>query len=322
MKTLKIDDDNEGVRIDRILRKELARTSLSEIYSSIRKGNIKVNGKRVRQNYRVKEGDAIEINIGQAELTSDKKIAHKEIPTKIYSEFFKQNFKVIYEDEWLLVCDKPAGLVVHAGTKHLKQDTLIDLAKNYIEHTSGKKKFTEPVLVHRLDRDTSGVILIAKNKRTLRYLHNNLRSREFEKRYVALCHGIPSVKKGSIELSLIRTHERNRGMKVKVGESGLSSHSSFRLVGSYNSASRIEVNLHTGRTHQIRVHMAHIACPVIGDVRYGDREKDHLLFEKNGSLCRLYLHAEQLSFPHPGLERVVSFNAPVPADFQKILQLL
>ena len=322
MKTIKIDEDNEGVRIDRILRKELASTSLSEIYSSIRKGNITVNGKRVRQNYRVKEGDIIKVNIGRAELTSDKKSTQKKILSLQHTEFFKQNFKIIYEDEWLLVCDKPAGLVVHAGTKHLKQDTLIDLAISYVKHTSGKKKFVEPVLVHRLDRDTSGVILIAKNKRTLRYLHDNLRSNEFKKRYVALCHGIPSVKKGSIELSLVRTHERNRGMKVTVGEGGLTSRSSFRLVKSYRRASKIEIDLHTGRTHQIRVHMAHLACPVIGDVRYGDREKDRLLFEKNRDLRRLYLHAEQLSFPHHGLERVVTFTAPVPADFQKILQLL
>ena len=322
MKTIKIDGDNEGVRIDRILRKELSKTSLSEIYSSIRKGNIKVNNKRVKQNYRLKAGDMIEINIAQAELTSDKKSTHKKTPSLRHTEYFKQNFKIIFEDEWLLVCDKPAGLVVHAGTKHMKQDTLIDLAKSYVGQKSGKKRFIEPVLVHRLDRDTSGVILIAKNKRTLRYLHNNLRSNEFKKRYVALCHGIPSVKKGSIELSLIRTHERNRGMKVTVGEGGLTSRSSFRLVKSYKSVSQIEIDLHTGRTHQIRVHMAHIACPVIGDVRYGDREKDRLLFEKERGLRRLYLHAEQLSFPHPGLDRVVTFTAPVPADFLKILQLL
>lgn len=321
MKTIQIDDDNEGVRIDRILRKELAGSSLSGIYSSIRKGNIRVNGKRVKQNYRLKSGDRIEINIARAELTSEK-ITHKKSPSLRHTEFFRQNFRIIYEDEWLLVCDKPAGLVVHAGTKHLKQDTLIDLAKSYAEHTAGNKKIIEPVLVHRLDRDTSGVILIAKNKRTLRFLHDNLRGNEFQKKYIVLCHGIPSVKKGSIELPLVRTHERNRGMKVTVGEDGLASRSSFRLVETYRNASRIEVDLHTGRTHQIRVHMAHISCPVIGDVRYGDRGKDQSLFDKNSSLRRLYLHAEQLSFPHPGLERVVTFSAPVPADFQKILQLL
>ncbi len=322
MKIIKIDDDNEEVRIDRILRKELAGTSLSEIYSSIRKGNIRVNGKRVKQNYRLKSGDIIEIDIGRAELTSDKKNVYKGIPSLVRTEFFKRNFKIIYEDEWLLVCDKPEGLVVHGGTKHLKQDTLIDLAKSYVKHSSGKKKFIEPVLVHRLDRDTSGVILIAKNKRTLRFLHNGLRNNKFGKRYVALCHGVPSINRGTIELPLLKTHERNRGMKVEVGEGGLSSRSSFRVVDSYNNASRVEVNLHTGRTHQVRVHLAHILCPVIGDVRYGDRERDRLLFEKNRGFRRLYLHAEQLSFPHPGLDRVVTFTAPVPADFQNILHLL
>lgn len=322
MKTIHIDEENEGVRIDRILRKELASVSLSEIYSSIRKGTIRVYGKRVKQNYRVKTGDTIEVNRGRAELISEKKSSIKKIPFFWHTECFKKYFRIIYEDEWLLVCDKPAGLVVHAGTKHLKQDTLIDLAKSYMKHTSGEKTLIEPVLVHRLDRDTSGVILIAKDKSTLRFLHSNLRDNEFNKRYVALCHGHPSEKKGSIELPLIRTHEHNRGMKVTVGEGGLTSRSSFRLVESYKKASLIEIDLHTGRTHQIRVHMAHITCPVIGDVRYGDREKDHALFEKNRKFRRLYLHAEQLSFPHPGLDRIVTFTAPVPEGFQKIIQLL
>lgn len=318
MKTIQIDNDNDGVRIDRILRKELTSLSLSAIYSSIRKGNIKVNGRHVKQDYRLKAGDAIEIDIGGAELASDKKRANKKLTSLAKTDFFKQNFKILYEDEWLIVCNKPAGLVVHIGTRHLKHDTLIDLAKSYVMLTSKKKKSVEPILVHRLDRDTSGVILIAKDKQTLRCLHKSIRSHDFEKKYSALCHGIPSANEGSIELPLVRIHERNRGMKVRVRKDGIDSQSSFRVVASFRSASQVEIHLHTGRTHQIRVHMAHISCPVIGDARYGDHERDRLLFEQHSSLRRLYLHAEQLSFQHPSLDRRVTFTAPAAAAFKNI----
>lgn len=128
----------------------------------------------------------------------------------------------------------------------------------------------------------------------------------------------PPANEGSIELPLVRTHERNRGMKVRVRKDGIDSQSSFRVVTSFRSASQIEIHLHTGRTHQIRVHMAHISCPVIGDARYGDHKRDRLLFEQHSSLCRLYLHAEQLSFQHPSLDRRVTFTAPAPAAFKNI----
>ena len=321
MKTIKIDHENDGVRIDRILRKELSSLSLSEIYGSIRKGNIRVNGRRVKQGYRLKNGDAVEITIGKAQLDSDKKYPDTMLTSLVQTDFFNKNFKIIYEDEWLIVCNKPAGLVVHGGTRHLKHDTLIDLAKSYVLLNS-KKKSIEPVLVHRLDRDTSGVILIAKDKQTLRHLHQSIRSHDVEKKYLALCHGIPSAKKGSIELPLVRTHERNKGMKVRVHKDGIGSQSSFRVMASFRRASQIEIHLQTGRTHQIRVHMAYISCPVIGDARYGDHERDRLLFHQNSSMRRLYLHAEQLSFQHPGLGRRVTFTAPAPAVFKSILGYL
>ncbi len=318
MKTLRIDQDNEGVRIDRILRKHLATSSLSEIYRYLRRGNIRVNGKKVKQNYHLKTGDIIEANLPKAGLVKEKKEVPDKVVSLVHTDFFRQNFNLLFEDDDLLVCNKPVGLVVHSGTGHKKHDTLIDLAISYIKNSSNKKEYHEPVLVHRLDRDTSGVILIAKNKRILRHLHRCIREHEIEKQYIALCHGGPRIKKGTIDLSLVKTHERNSGMKVRVQKGGKKSLSSYKVIKSKNKISSIEIKLLTGRTHQIRVHMAHLSCPVIGDVRYGDSDRDHMLFKNRKVKQRLFLHAEQLSFYHPALKRQITFSAPVPKEYDKL----
>lgn len=320
MKFLLIDQENEGVRIDRILRKHLSSSTLSQIYRFLRKGAIRVNGKKVKQNYRLKIGDSIEANVPEAEPVQKKREVPSKVKSLVHTDFFRENFIPLYEDDDLLVCNKPVGLVVHSGTKHKKHDTLIDLTLSYVKHTSKKKECREPTLVHRLDKDTSGVILIAKNKGALRELHNAIRNHEIEKQYVALCHSKPREKKGTIDLSLKRTHERNRGMKVRIQQGGQRSLSTYRVIKSKNSLSLIEIRLHTGRTHQIRVHMSHISCPIVGDVRYGDHELDRLLFERHTVPQRLYLHAEHLSFKHPTLNRNIAFSAPVPPVFNTLLQ--
>ncbi len=318
-KVINIDRENDGVRIDRMLRNRLASSSLSSIYRFIRKGDVRVNEKRIKQNYRLKEGDIVKINVDKSQLASDKKTTSEYNKSLIHTDFYKRNFRILYEDESLIVCDKPAGLVVHAGTGHLKHDTLIDCAVSYLYNSSGPNKFCEPVLVHRLDRDTSGVILIAKDKRILRSIHVSMRTREIQKQYIALCHGVPSVKNGIVDISLAKTYEQNKGMKVKVRKNGVRSLSSFKVVDVRNRLSQIAIDIHTGRTHQIRVHMAHILCPIIGDMRYGDKDCDSIFFNKYDIPCRLYLHAKKISFYHPELKRKVIFTAPVPKEFFTLL---
>ena len=230
MKTITISPDEDGVRIDRILRKSLPKTPLSSIYRFIRKGIIRLNGRRFKQNHRVKTGDTIVIKVREDDLLPDKKHETEKVASLVHTDFFCDNFNVIYEDEALLVCNKPAGIVVHSGTGHVNHETLIDCAMSYIRQKAKKGACGEPVLVHRLDRDTSGVIVIAKNKQALRKLHHYLWRHDFEKRYIALCHGYPPDKKGTIDLSLVRTHERNRGMKVRVGNGGQHSLSRYRVL--------------------------------------------------------------------------------------------
>jgi RluA family pseudouridine synthase len=185
---------------------------------------------------------------------------------------------------------------------------------------AGKKKAgeeqIEPLLVHRLDRDTSGVILVAKNRRTLRMLHETMRSGGMEKTYIACCHGRPGSAEGVIDAGLSRDYESRDGTKVRVDKGGQRAISRYKLEDERHGISRVKINIDTGRTHQIRVHMSHISCPLVGDARYGNESLDKKLFDGAAAdLKRLYLHAFRLRFYHPDAGREVIIEAPLPAQF-------
>lgn len=310
MKKIIVTEDYDGVRLDRLLKKEMKGVPLSLLFRHLRKGNIKVNGKKKKQDFRLSEGDEIKLFIKPEELSIENH--SKKLPS-VNTPFFEKNFKIIYEDEFIIVCNKPSGLVVHPGSGHTGTDTLVHLANAYMANNGGG----EATLVHRLDRDTSGVILIAKNKRILRLLNDQLREHEMKKVYVALCHGRFMDKKGTIDLELERTSHENSGMKMSVKKGGVKSLSKYKVLSSKNNISKVEVEIHTGKTHQIRVHMNHIGHPIVGDVRYGDYQLDQrILSEKNS---RLFLHADTLTFYHPEYRREVTFNAPLPEEFKSLL---
>jgi RluA family pseudouridine synthase len=195
----------------------------------------------------------------------------------------------------------------------------VDISATVTKKNSSPES-VDPVLVHRIDRDTSGIILIAKNKRMLRYLHTHFRDHQLEKRYIAVCHGAPLKNKGVIEVNLIKTVERNSGMKMKVNETGMFSKSEYSVIQSNGKISLVQVIISTGRTHQIRVHLAHIGCPIIGDVRYGDKNLDNPVFSVKSVIHRLYLHAERISFIHPIDGKRVTLIAPLPEEFRKIMK--
>jgi len=302
----------------------MALTSLSHIYRLIRTGGVRVNGKKRRQDYRLAENDVVEIESPAAELRSP--CGGEDAPADLADTvFFKRHFKLLFEDENLLVCDKPPNIVVHSGTGHEKHDSLIDLAAAYCAAAAARigGERAEPLLVHRLDRDTSGVLLIAKNRRTLRMLHGSLREGAIKKDYIALCHGCPVPADGVIEACLVRDFDGRDGTKVRVEAGGQRAVSVYRVIDVRGEMSRVEIALQTGRTHQIRVHMAHIGCPVAGDVRYGDRRRDERLFGgANGRLRRLYLHAHRISFFYPAMKRVVDFVSPAPEQFDALWRTL
>ncbi|MBN1982888.1 MAG: RluA family pseudouridine synthase [Chitinivibrionales bacterium] len=321
-----VEKSMDGVRIDKFLRSTLASVPLSVIYRSIRQGKITINGSVVQaQNHRVAEGDLIVVIGMSASDEQPKHDAHPFDAVKrlVTTPFFKQNFIRMYEDEEIVVCNKPYGLVVHSGTGHGKRDTLIDLATAYLLNTASKNSsFELPQLVHRLDKDTSGVILLAKNKKILRFFHESLRTHQMEKLYTAICHNIPNTRKGTIELNLVKVSNRNQGMKMRVSDEGMTASSSYQVVQKMKSSCLVELELHTGKTHQLRVSCSHISCPIIGDERYGDPEADRHLFAAGDTAHRLYLHATQLGFYHPGLKRIVSFRSQLPAEFTHLIKLL
>jgi 23S rRNA pseudouridine955/2504/2580 synthase len=324
MISLTVDPQDDGVRLDRLLRRSLKLVTLTEIYRCLRKGGVKVNGKRCREeNYRCKANDAISVALHAAEAAVAGDHVDDAVANLVRTDFFRRNFTLLYEDETLLVCNKPSGLVVHGGSGHTRHDTLLDLAASHCMRTAGRgKNPAQPQLVHRLDRDTSGVILIAKDRRLLRMLHESIRNRTFTKEYLALCWGTPPQRHGTIDASLVRDYDEDEGTIVRVSESGKESLSSYRVIASRSGASRVAVKLHTGRTHQIRVHMAHLSCPVIGDERYGDQTRDASFFERQKSLRRLYLHAASLSFFYPPLNQIVQFEAEAPDHFSDVWQEL
>jgi 23S rRNA pseudouridine955/2504/2580 synthase len=176
------------------------------------------------------------------------------------------------------------------------------------------------MLVHRIDRDTSGIVLIAKNKSILRYLHSHFRDHQIEKKYSAVCHGRPPKKSGVIEVKLAKTLERNSGTKVTVDENGQIAKTRYSVIRSNGVFTEFDAGIGTGRTHQIRVHLAHIGCPVVGDVRYGDKDLDKALFMRRNISRRLYLHAHHISFIHPLDNKRLTLTAPVPDEFAELMK--
>ena len=312
-----ISSEEEGCRTDRIVRKRLALMPLSSIYMLFRKGKVLVGEKRAKQDYRLKAGDILRIVVNAAEVTPPK-AADSSLVQLAGTSFFRKNFSVLYEDSDLLACNKPSGLVVHPGSGHTRHDSLIDLVTAYLLQKKRTVSGEEVALVHRIDRDTSGVILIAKNKRTLRLLHDQFRERSLTKEYLALCHGRPPENEGSLRMHLVRSDRRDSGMKMKVQSGGSEALCSYRIESYNGTFSRVVVLLETGKTHQIRVQMAEVKAPIIGDVRYGREDADRKLFGGNPA-PRLFLHAHRLSLRHPHTGKSLTIKAPVPEPFSRLI---
>jgi RluA family pseudouridine synthase len=325
MISITVTENEAGCRLDRIVRKRLHLMSLSGVYALIRKGGVRVAGRgKVGQGYRLCEGDLIEIDADASELAAPGRDSYGDLARLVNTAFFKRNFRVLHEDRDFLACNKPAGLVVHPGTGHLRCDTLIDLAAAHLLAGGTVKERGEIAPAHRLDRDTSGVILIAKNKPALRRVHEAIRTGAVVKQYAAICHRRPPEDEGEIAVKLIRGRDGQGETTMRVGkqgEGGMFSRSVYRVSVYERGLSRVEVFLDTGRTHQIRIHLAHVGAPVVGDTRYGDTELDKELFSRlPGAKRRLYLHAQKLEVPGVSGRKKLSVNAPLPEEFISIMR--
>jgi 23S rRNA pseudouridine955/2504/2580 synthase len=322
-KQIHITGNDDGQRLDKFLRKQFPQFPLSVIYKFLRQKKVRLyrNDKKShgKRDDILKKGDGLKLYFDPDAFGEkpEKRVPNFEF--LINSGFFKENFTIHFEDEYLFIAEKPAGIPVHPGSKTPWGQSLIDL---FIAHVrSANPDLPEPKLLHRLDKETSGLLIISKNDATLRKLTKLLISGQIEKKYLTLVKGKLSQKSGEINADLIRT-EGSKYIKIRVSRSSHAQKSrTLYTVKKYFpelDASLVEVTLDTGRMHQIRVHFENEGHPLAGDDAYGDFVWNKQLREKYG-LRRHFLHAYQLSFTHPETEEKMVFISQLPPELKKIL---
>ncbi|HTC45269.1 MAG TPA: RluA family pseudouridine synthase [Steroidobacteraceae bacterium] len=300
-------EDQAGVRLDNFLTRLLAGVPRSRIFRIVRRGEVRVNGKRASPETRLQVGDSV--RVPPVSLPSpDAPAAPARVPRTLIETV---RDAIINENERLIVLNKPAGIAVHGGS---------GLSFGIIEALRAARPEETLELVHRLDRDTSGCLLVARKPAALRVLHALLREGQVEKGYLALVKGQWDLGKKRIDVPL-NTETRLGGERtVRVQAGGKSAVSTFSPVQFFrNRASLVEVDLDTGRTHQIRVHAAHVGHPVAGDEKYGDKDFNARMREEG--LERMFLHSHRISFDWPN-GGDFSASAPLPADLAAVLDAL
>jgi 23S rRNA pseudouridine1911/1915/1917 synthase len=292
-----VSKEDAKLRLDRFLAKQMPKYSRSRLQQLIRAGFVRLNGATTRPRQPVRSGDEIELTEPPLE-----KIANQ--PELIPLE-------ILFEDNDLIVINKPAGLVVHPGAGH-QQHTLVNALLSHCSTLSGIGGKERPGIVHRLDKETSGCLIVAKNDATHRDLSGQFAERTVEKIYLALVAGKLRKPAGAIE-EKIRRHPVHRQRMTVTSLRGRTAKTEYRVLRAQDQASLIECRLHSGRTHQIRVHLHHIGHPVLGDKVYAARlAKD---------FPRQMLHAWKIGFRHPQTGEWRSFEAPLPDDFAAALKL-
>ncbi|HTX24949.1 MAG TPA: RluA family pseudouridine synthase [Steroidobacteraceae bacterium] len=301
---VEVSEERAGQRLDNFLIRLLGDIPRSRLYRLVRRGEVRVNGRRASPDQRLQWHDRIRV----PPVGRDTTPAPARPPARLLEALAEA---ILHEDERLIVLDKPAGVAVHGGS---------GLSFGIIEGLRALRPKEELELVHRLDRDTSGCLLIARKASSLRTLHALLREGRFEKGYLALVKGHWNLGHKRITAPL-RTDLRVSGERtVKVHPTGKPAVSEFRPVQFFGKiATLVEVDLHTGRTHQIRVHAAHAGHPIAGDEKYGD-EAFNLRMRDLG-LRRPFLHAHRVGFAWPSGEEF-NANAPLPADLRSVLERL
>lgn len=299
-----IDSERAGQRLDNYLLGELKGVPRSHVYRLIRSGQVRVNSGRTSPSYRLKAGDRVRVPPVGTRPPRDA------VATPERLDWLGE--RILYEDAKILVLDKPAGLAVHGGSS---------VSLGVIEALRLLRPEAKDLeLVHRLDRGTSGCLLLAKRRSTLRVLHELLREGQIDKRYLTLVKGRWADGNNEIDAPLV-TRRVGGEARVKVDPSGKEARSTFRPLDRFGkTATLLEVSIDTGRTHQIRVHAAHAGHPVAGDERYGDKDFNDYL--KSFGLTRMFLHAHSLSFDWPDSGEPFHASAPLPDDLKAVLTAL
>jgi len=321
MITRTIDRNFANMRLDRFLRKAFPEESLSVFFAILRKKKVRVNGVIGKANQMLQEGDTVCIyenlkSVSNAESAPVKSAWGKNSTTaKNDSGWKKQELDIILETEDYLVVNKPSGLASQPGSGTRPGESLVEYLWEW-----GRQQGLDfkPTLAHRLDQETSGLLLVALHGDTLRDLTRLIREHEVKKFYLALVKGNLEKDKGTIESSLART-DNAKGSKVKVDEKGKKSITHYSVKAHYNGYDLVKINLETGRMHQIRAHFASIGHPLLGDTRYGDFALNRD-FKKKFGLNRLFLHSCRLEYPWQGKNTVQ--DCPLPKELQDVLKKL
>jgi 23S rRNA pseudouridine955/2504/2580 synthase len=299
---LEVGEDGAGQRIDNYLMKHLKGVPKSHIYRILRSGEVRVNKGRATADRRLEVGDKVRVPpVRVAEKANDAPVPARD-------------FALVYEDDALIVIDKPAGVAVHGGS---------GVSYGVIEQIRQARpaaRFLE--LAHRLDRETSGLLAIGKKRSALTRLHDQFRDGVIDKRYLALVKGRWRDQLRNVKLPLLKYLTAEGERRVRVSPEGKESHSIMRLqrrwATPFGEFSLLEVELRTGRTHQIRVHLAHLGFPIVGDEKYGDFALNRDL-QKHG-LKRMFLHAASMRLPHPLSGESLALSAPLPAELAKFIE--
>ncbi len=295
--SITVELENAGERIDKALSTIQEDWSRSQIAAWITDGIVKVNGESVKAKYKVKEGDVIEVDVPEPETL-------EVIPEDL-------DLEIVYEDSDVLVVNKPKGMVVHPAPGHMT-GTLVNGLMYHCKDLSGINGVLRPGIVHRIDKDTSGLLMVAKNDHAHHSLVEQLVNKTVTRKYTALVHGHIAHDKGTIDAPIARDPKDRQ--KQAVVDNGKHAVTHFQVIERLGNYTLVECRLETGRTHQIRVHMNYIGYPLVGDPKYGPKKT----IDFGGQV----LHAGVLGFVHPTTEEYLEFEVPIPDDYVALLEQL
>ena len=294
-------DEGDPVRLDHFLTEELSDYSRSRLQSFIKDGRVRIDGEPARKfGQMLVPGQLITVVLPEVR---ESKLIPENIPLDI-----------IYEDDQSIVINKPAGMVVHPAAGH-ETGTLVHAVLAHCGDLKGFGGEIRPGVVHRLDRDTSGIIVMAKNEKAHIFLQEQFKSRSINKRYLALVDGAPPTPTGRVEAPIGRDPLRRQQMAILTPDKGREAITEYLTRRSFVKHTLLEAHPLTGRTHQIRVHMAFLKCPIVGDVLYGRRKQSI-------EITRHFLHAYRLTILLPGHTEAMTFEAPLPEELQMVLEQL
>jgi len=295
--------DDRGLRLDVFLARHLENLTRSQIQLLNRSGAIQIEGRRDKAGYKIRGGETVEVDL---RVLESEPLTPEQMPLQIY-----------FEDADLAVIEKPAGVVVHPGSG-TRGGTIVHGLLFHFQNLSDAGGQGRPGIVHRLDKWTSGLMIVAKNNVAHARLSKAFQDRQILKTYLAVVHGRPRQTAGVIESAIGRHPKIRTKMAAMQGGKGRSAHTEYRVLEQFREFALLELKIKTGRTHQIRVHLASVGHPVVGDDVYGERALKEFV-NKFGEPHRYFLHAAELRFTHPSTGMPLEFHSPLPEKLQKFV---